>query len=198
MGEPSGWEAGRRSDPWPGGAPVSPDHRAAGQRGVGARGWVASATPCRHSHPEGTRASPSARCPRHGFHRHRRRGTAAAAPQAWRPRREEHGGGGGGTATGTRLRQPIGPPASQHRRETRNPGMRSSTPSPTATSASCSATRCAGSPRPVSPGRRPDLEADRLHALSDGLCLHAVTAPERMPPERIRDRPPPPETLVRG
>lgn len=37
------------------------------------------------------------------------------------------------------------------------------------------------------PGADPDLEADRLHALFDGLCRHAVTAPERMPPERIRE-----------
>jgi AcrR family transcriptional regulator len=31
-----------------------------------------------------------------------------------------------------------------------------------------------------------DLEASRLHALFDGVCLHAVTEPDRMPPDRVR------------
>ncbi|GAA2829552.1 TetR/AcrR family transcriptional regulator [Crossiella cryophila] len=30
------------------------------------------------------------------------------------------------------------------------------------------------------------LEADRLHVLMDGMVLHAVTAPDLMPPERLR------------
>lgn len=38
----------------------------------------------------------------------------------------------------------------------------------------------------LAPGADADLEADRLHALFDGVCLHAVTAPGRMPPERVR------------
>ncbi|MEU6041617.1 TetR family transcriptional regulator C-terminal domain-containing protein [Actinomadura sp. NPDC047616] len=39
----------------------------------------------------------------------------------------------------------------------------------------------------LAPGTDVDLEADRLHALFDGLCLHAVTAPDRMPPARVRE-----------
>jgi AcrR family transcriptional regulator len=31
-----------------------------------------------------------------------------------------------------------------------------------------------------------DLEADRLHALIDGLAVHAATHPDRNPPERMR------------
>ncbi|MBP2473023.1 AcrR family transcriptional regulator [Crossiella equi] len=31
-----------------------------------------------------------------------------------------------------------------------------------------------------------ELEADRLHMLMDGMVLHAVTAAEQMPPERLR------------
>jgi AcrR family transcriptional regulator len=35
------------------------------------------------------------------------------------------------------------------------------------------------------PGRRRALEAERLHALLDGLALHGAMRPERLPPRRI-------------
>jgi BetI-type transcriptional repressor, C-terminal len=35
------------------------------------------------------------------------------------------------------------------------------------------------------PGRRRGLEAERLHALLDGLALHGAMRPERLPPRRI-------------
>ncbi|MBY8871688.1 TetR family transcriptional regulator C-terminal domain-containing protein [Micromonospora sp. PLK6-60] len=38
----------------------------------------------------------------------------------------------------------------------------------------------------VAPGREPDLETARLHALLDGLTLHALLHPDLMPPERVR------------
>jgi AcrR family transcriptional regulator len=38
----------------------------------------------------------------------------------------------------------------------------------------------------IAPGLDLDLEAARLHALFDGIAMHAVTEPDRMPPERMR------------
>ncbi|SCE78481.1 TetR/AcrR family transcriptional regulator [Micromonospora mirobrigensis] len=38
----------------------------------------------------------------------------------------------------------------------------------------------------VAPGRDPALETARLHALLDGLTLHALLHPDLMPPERAR------------
>ncbi|MFG2014501.1 TetR family transcriptional regulator C-terminal domain-containing protein [Actinomadura geliboluensis] len=38
----------------------------------------------------------------------------------------------------------------------------------------------------LAPAADVDLEADRLRALFDGLCLQSVTAPDRMPPDRVR------------
>jgi AcrR family transcriptional regulator len=38
----------------------------------------------------------------------------------------------------------------------------------------------------LAPGADLDLETDRLHALFDGIALHATTNPERMPASRIR------------
>lgn len=32
-----------------------------------------------------------------------------------------------------------------------------------------------------------ELEAERLHALIDGLAVHGITHPEQMPPQRMRD-----------
>ena len=38
----------------------------------------------------------------------------------------------------------------------------------------------------VAPHLDLDLEISRMHVLVDGICLHAVTEPDRMPPTRIR------------
>jgi hypothetical protein len=37
----------------------------------------------------------------------------------------------------------------------------------------------------AAPGTEIELEADRLHALVDGLTLHALLQPERTPPARV-------------